>query len=94
MSGRESFDDSAPGADQTTVIFRKWKSNSHVIAFFPEIVDGSYVLSYEHVGQHGRASYPHPQTVPAKPQEYEELRRELVGLGYNLKIVRLAGRKS
>ena len=75
-------------AHQTAVIFRKWKSNSHIIAFFPELVDGAYVMSYMHVGQHSLASYPHPQTVPAKPQEYEELRRELAGLGYNLKIVR------
>ena len=70
------------------VIFRKWKSDSSVIAFFLDQKDGPYVGSYEHVGQHGNACYPHPQTVAAKPNEYAPLLAELRGIGYDdLRIV-------
>lgn len=70
------------------VIFRKWKSNGDLIAFFPDQKDGPYIASYQHVGQHGRASYPHPQTDPATPEEYADLLAELRRIGYSeLKIV-------
>lgn len=71
------------------VIFRKWNGSGDVIAFFPDQVDGPYVMSYEHVGQHGNASYPHPQTSPASPTEYAELLAELRAIGYDdLRIVK------
>jgi hypothetical protein len=70
------------------VIFRKWKGNGGVIAFFPDQPDGPYLTSYEHIGQHGRASYPNPQTELATPEEYAPLLAELRSIGYtDLKIV-------
>jgi hypothetical protein len=70
------------------VIFRKWKGNGDVIAFFLDQKDGPYVMSYEHVGQHGRATYPNPQTLPAKPDEYAPLLSELKRIGYDdLRVV-------
>ena len=69
------------------VIFRKWKGGGSVIAFFPDQKDGPYIGSYEHVGQHGNASYPHPQTSPATPAEYADLLAELRSIGYDLRIV-------
>ena len=74
---------------KTTVIFRKFKDGGAVIAFFPNEVEcQGMVGSYMHVGQHSPATYPNDSTVPATPEEYESLRAELAGMGYNLKIVR------
>ena len=71
------------------VIFRKWKGNGDVIAFFPDQRDGPYIGSYEHIGQHGNASYPHPQTEPASANEYADLLAELRSIGYDdLRIVK------
>ena len=70
------------------VLFRKWKGSGDVIAFFLDQIEGPYVGSYEHVGQHGLALYPHPQTELAKPEEYADLLRELHQIGYDdLRIV-------
>ena len=70
------------------VLFRKWKGSGGVIAFFPNQPDGPYLTSYESIGQHGRASYPHPQTAPATPEDYAPLLAELRSIGYpDLKIV-------
>ena len=75
------------------VLFKKWKGNGDVIAFFPDQPDGPYLTSYEHIGQHGRASYPHPQTEPATPEEYAPLLAEIRSIGYtDLKIVTRATR--
>lgn len=64
-----------------------------MIAFFPDQVDGQYIGSYEHVGQHGNATYPHPGTVPAEPHEYADLLTELESIGYNdLRIVKRVSR--
>ncbi len=74
---------------KTTVIFRKFKSDDSVIAFFPNEPEWKGMIgSYMHVGQHGLAMYPNDQTAPASAEEYEPLRAELASLGYNLKIVR------
>ena len=72
------------------VVFRKWKGNGQVIAFFLDQVYRGYVMSYEHIGQHGNACYPHPQTEPASPEEYKDLLNELVNrVGYtDLRIVK------
>ena len=72
------------------VVFRKWKSTGQVIAFFLDQVYRGYVMSYEHVGQHGNAVYPHPQTEPAAPAEYILLWKELTErVGYSdLRIVK------
>jgi hypothetical protein len=77
------------------VIFRKWRDSGDVIAFFPDQVDGIYISSYEHVGQHGNATYPHSGTVPASPEEYADLLAELKTVGYNdLRIVERVMRRS
>lgn len=74
--------------EQTKVVFRKFK-DGEIIALFPEIVSGYYIMSYMHIGQHGEAS---PllvsDTKPATKAEYLPLFRELSGLGYNLRIMR------
>ena len=75
------------------VIFRKWRGSGDVIAFFVDQRQGPYVMSYEHVGQHGQASYPHPQTEPATANEYAGLLAELQRIGYDdLRIVKRARR--
>ena len=76
----------------TPVIFRKWpdKEGGEIIALFPyELeVDGN-VSSYEHTGQHGTAS---PEVIrrtkAATPAQYADLKRELEGIGYRLKIIK------
>jgi hypothetical protein len=76
------------------VIFRKWRDSGNVIAFFPDQVDGPYIGSYEHIGQHSNATYPHPQTEPATPDEYADLLAELRTIGYdNLRIVKRVTRR-
>lgn len=78
----------------TKVIFRKWKVQGDIIAIFPEL---SYRQNYrtemyQHVGQHGEGDYQQvvSATVPAKPTEYADLKRELEGIGYRLKVVQKA----
>jgi hypothetical protein len=78
---------------KTAVVFRKWnqKNGSGIIALFPELPSdtyGYYVLSYEHIGQHGGADYQGviSRTVPATPEESSDLVKELESLGYNLAI--------
>ena len=73
----------------TKVIFRKYPDGS-IIALFPEEKWNRMgnCASYMHVGQHGPADYQHvvASTKPAKPHEYEDLKRELQDLGYGLRI--------
>ena len=73
--------------EKTKVVFRKFK-DGEIIALFPEIVSGRYIMSYVHTGQHGEAS---PllvsDTRSAKRAEYLPLFRELSGLGYNLRVM-------
>lgn len=89
-----------PDTELTTVVFRKWKTlrrvhqSQQVIAFFPDQVEpAGCVGSYMHIGQHAAATYPHPDTVPATPAEYADLKAELEGLGYRLRIVKRRVRK-
>lgn len=81
---------------ETPVVFRFWKGKTGgVLALFPAIPadnSGALCSSYERVGQHGGADY-HGcirRTRPATPQEYQDLAKELQGLGYNLKVYRRA----
>lgn len=77
---------------QTEVVFRKWIKDGDIIALFPNHAwaQGFSVLvtSYEHIGQHGGAHYQNvlKETVPATPKDYADLKAELEGLGYNLKV--------
>ena len=66
-------------------------SGTTVFALFPHDpadVNGYFCSSYEHVGQHGGADYAGciERSLPAKPEEYEDLRKELEGIGYVLMI--------
>ena len=81
------------------VVFRKWKHSGDIIALFPEIptdIHGSYCSSYEHVGQHGAADFHGVvnHTVPAMPEEYDRLARELTLIGYSLKPIERASSTS
>jgi hypothetical protein len=72
------------------VIFRKFKSDNSIIAFFPtEIMTSDYVntcLSYEHIGQHGSADINYTKyTLPCTQVESKALYDELIELGYNLR---------
>jgi hypothetical protein len=69
------------------VIFRYWPKAKDVIALFPEsLTDGSCnsgnLMSYQHLGQHGEASYPMivSCTRPAKRSQFADLLRELRGI--------------
>lgn len=82
--------------ETTLVIFRKWKEDGSIIALFPGLNDETgyanrgMCMSYMHIGQHGEADYEHVirMTVPAEDTEYEDLYEELLGLGYDLKVVK------
>ena len=73
----------------TKVVFRKFKGGD-IIALFPEVQynnDKDLCMSYQHIGQHGAASYRLiDDTILAKPEEYSDLAKELEDIGYNLKI--------
>lgn len=90
-------------SEKTAVIFRKWNAKNFIeaplcdiIALFPYIDAGNgHCNSYEHVGQHGGASYigVMSQTTPATPDEYKDLAEELERIGYNLDIKKRKSRK-
>ena len=80
---------------ETAVVFRKWKDISTVIALFPELpsdYQGFYCDSYERLGGHGGTDYYGiiAASVPARPDEYSGLQRELERIGYRLRIVQRA----
>lgn len=77
------------------VIFRKdtikdWKGT--IFALFPHSTNHmkGNVLSYQHIGQHSDADYQLciKNSIPAKEEEYQSLKKELEGLGYNLNIIK------
>lgn len=81
----------AVAKEKALVIFRKFKDTGDVIAIFPEepSTDAQHeCLSYMHIGQHGSCvpKYLMMVTVPATPEEYEDLKKELEGIGYDLVI--------
>ena len=89
----------------TQVVFRKFKDvNKDVIALFPEDiydgVGGDFVrtklcMSYMHLGQHSSADYHYvvSDSVPAKPEEYNELKKELEQIGYSLNVIKRYSRR-
>lgn len=84
--------------EQTRVIFRQWLGDNQCIALFPAIagdMNPDHCSSYMHIGQHGAAHYSGVMraTRVASPEEYADLKRELEGLGYNLKVLRNSTRK-
>ena len=78
----------------TEVMFRrlKWEHGDNIMALFPYEIENHNgdVMSYMHIGQHGSANYNHciDSTIPATPDEYKDLLKELETIGYNLKIVK------
>ncbi len=83
--------------EETLVIFRKFRDGGDIIALFPEIMEEDHMCSsYMHVGQHAAADYYglvrgegtqwESPTVPAQPNEYAALQKELEQIGYKLKI--------
>lgn len=72
-------------AAEVPVVFRVWKDGhgqDDVIALFPSLpgtTDPGTCSSYQHVGQHGSASYDGVMeaTRAATPAEYADLQREL-----------------
>jgi hypothetical protein len=76
----------------THVIFRRFKEGD-IIALFPYDkydIAGLYCGSYMHIGQHSGADYTGlvQITKPAKESEYNDLKKELEGIGYNLKVIK------
>lgn len=79
----------------TEVVFRCDKSGDFkgiVFALLPhEVSDrNGHVTSYQHVGQHSSADYNGCVTDSrlATEEEYKDLKKEMEGLGYNLKVVK------
>jgi hypothetical protein len=73
---------------KTVVIFRKFK-DEQIIALFPYLKENNgYCVSYMHIGQHSAANYSYivKYTTLALAFDYEDLKHELSGLGYNLQI--------
>lgn len=76
----------------TETIFRKFPDGD-IIALFPGVAGSNDVTtceSYMHMGQHGAASVGlGGKTIKmATEGEYAPLKRELEGLGYNIKVIK------
>jgi hypothetical protein len=80
------------------VVFRRWRTEPRsVIAFFPDQREhGGMIGSYEHIGQHSAAAYPHSGTVPASEtdSDVQALKRELERIGYRLRVVKRVSYRS
>lgn len=73
----------------TSVVFRKFKDDGQIIAYFPGTYDRGNITTYMHQGQHGEgAPYADYNTVLATEAEYAELKAELVSQGYDDLVVR------
>ncbi len=79
---------------KTKVVFRKFykerdlSCGDNVIALFPEEKDfRGLINSYMHIGQHGPAHvFITNWTKLATPEEYQDLKEELISIGYDLEI--------
>lgn len=79
--------------DAVRVVFRRFLKGGDVIALMPDLpadTAGRLCVSYQHIGQHGAASYRHviAASRPASGAEVESLRRELERIGYRVRPVR------
>ncbi len=85
----------------TDIIFRTETGNSvwkgTVFALFPhECSDNNgNVTSYQHIGQHGSADYHHciATSKLATPAEYADLKKEMEGLGYKIRVIKRQNRE-
>ena len=77
------------------VIIRVWKGNDNdIFALFPFIpATDTCVTCYQHVGQHCAADYTGciAQSRPATAEEAAPLLAELRKIGYNPRVIKLAG---
>jgi hypothetical protein len=80
---------------KTDVIFRVDKTGDFkgsITAYFPYDVATSHgeIACYMHVGQHSSADYNYcvGKSRLATEKEYEDLKKELESLGYNLNIIK------
>jgi len=71
------------------LVNEKDPSNTDIYAYFPEEVhNGVYKTAYSHIGQHSSIHPSYAQeSRQATPEEYQDLKTELEGLGYNLEIL-------
>jgi len=60
---------------------------TELLALFPEITNGKYILFYAHTGQHSDADPSFLNSPSATPEQYKSLAIELEGFGYNLQII-------
>src|SRR5450631_1711803 len=78
--------------DETAVIFRRDRNGTGITAVFPCIpadCAGNLMSCYAHIGQHGQAAHAWFYACrPARPEEYEALKKELESApyGYRLKV--------
>ena len=82
--------------ENTVAVFRTFKDHGDVIALFPfEAHNGTLIMSYQRIGQHGAADYSHVVDVPrpSTHDELEPLKRELERIGYDLRILKRRNRK-
>ena len=79
----------------TDVVFRidvtkDWHGTVFAV-FLHDVADHKgNVTIYQHVGQHSSGKYTHclKTSRPAAESEYNDLKKELESLGYNLKVVK------
>lgn len=74
----------------TKVLFLFEKdSDNEVFAFFPEVIhNGKVKTCYAHIGQHSSCADEYAKECkPAKYADYQDLLKELIGLGYNVKVL-------
>lgn len=73
------------------VMFRKYLVDDDIFALFPDMhEDGDdLVTCYQHIGQHGIGSLilSMEASIPATPEEYADLEKELEQRGYTLIVV-------
>ena len=72
----------------TEVQFRLFRGE--VTAVFPYIVESpNNVMCYVHLGQHSVCNWNfNAVSKPATADQYADLYNELIGLGYNLKVIK------
>lgn len=71
----------------TEVVFKRFKGD--IVALFPKeqfTHSRDSIMSYMHIGQHGEASKDLLKCRNAKYEEYKPLMKELISIGYNLKV--------
>ena len=75
--------------EKTKVIFRKDKKDGDIIAVFADDKQNNNMIGcYVHLGQHTTMSIDYyNETVPATPEEYSDLKKELEDIGYNVEVV-------